>query len=135
MISLQKPVRVFITGPLMSKILKNVQEIDTYTFKAILGRIETIETKTKLKDGDSDPGQMKKEHVEFSAHLIVPIPISVWNRRENLWEHNKFREWQTDVIKALNLGKDFKVIGFIRFREMDREKMKVTTFLFCFSVS
>ena len=112
----------------MSKILKNVQEIDTYTFKAIFGRIETIETKTKLKDGDSDPGQMKKEHVEFSAHLIVPIPISVWNRRENLWVHNSFREWQNDVIKALNLGKDFKVIGFIRFREMDREKAKVNIF-------
>ena len=114
----------------MSKILTNAQEQEGYTFKAIFGRIDTIETKTKLKDGDSDPGQLKKEHVEFLAQLLVPIPLSVWNRhlKPPVWSHINFREWQNDVIKALNLGKDFKFIGFIRFREMDREKAKVNIF-------
>ena len=120
-----KDVGVFIAGPFMSKILTQAHEIKGYTFKAIFGRIDTIETKTKLIDGDSNPDQTKKEHVEFSAHFMVAIPLNVWSKRENRWAHVSFREWQNDVIKALNLGKDFKFIGFIRFREMDREKAKV----------
>ena len=120
-----KDVGVFIAGPFMSKILTQAHEIKGYTFRAIFGRIDTIETKTKLMDGDSNPDQTKKEHVEFSAHFMVPIPLKVWSKPKHLWTHVSFREWQNDVIKALNLGEDFKFIGFIRFREMDREKAKV----------